>query len=97
MHRHKYTETCSFPITSPRFIQIIGSAISLYCISPTLATLAGLVIPTIIAGGTLFGSLLRQFSRQAQAQLSVSTGIAYEAISNIRTTRAFGAEAKEHE
>ncbi|CAF2660783.1 unnamed protein product [Rotaria sp. Silwood2] len=77
--------------------QIVGSAISLYYISPTLAGLAGLVIPSIIAGGTLFGSLLRQLSRQAQAQLSISTGIAYEAISNIRTTRAFGAETKEHE
>ncbi|CAF1056552.1 unnamed protein product [Adineta steineri] len=77
--------------------QIIGSAISLYYISPTLASFAGLVIPTIIAGGTLFGSLLRQLSRQAQTQLSISTGIAYEAISNIRTTRAFGAETKEHE
>ncbi|CAF0721134.1 unnamed protein product [Adineta ricciae] len=77
--------------------QIVGSAISLYYISPTLATLAGLVIPSIIAGGTLFGSLLRQLSRQAQVQLSKSTGIAYEAIANIRTTRAFGAEIKEHE
>ncbi|CAF1440324.1 unnamed protein product [Rotaria sp. Silwood1] len=77
--------------------QIVGSAVSLYCISPTLAALAGLVIPSIIAGGTLFGSLLRQLSRQAQAQLSISTGIAYEALSNIRTTRAFGAETKEHE
>ena len=62
-----------------------------------MATLASLVIPTIIAGGTLFGSLLRQLSRQAQTQLSTSTGIAYETISNIRTTRAFGAESKEHE
>ncbi len=59
--------------------------------------MAGLVVPTIIAGGTLFGSLLRQLSRQAQAQLSISTGIAYEALSNIRTTRAFGAETKENE
>ncbi|CAF4947983.1 unnamed protein product [Rotaria magnacalcarata] len=40
---------------------------------------------------------MRKLSRQAQAQLSISTGIAYEAISNIRTTRAFGAETKEHE
>ncbi|CAF4593183.1 unnamed protein product, partial [Rotaria magnacalcarata] len=59
--------------------------------------LASLVIPSIIAGGTVFGSVLRKLSRQAQAQLSTSTGIAYEAISNIRTTRAFGAETKEHE
>ena len=77
--------------------QIVGSAISLYYISPTLATIAGLVIPTIIAGGTLFGSLLRQLSRQAQTQLAKSTGIAYEAIANIRTTRAFGAEEKQYE
>ncbi|CAF1249424.1 unnamed protein product [Rotaria magnacalcarata] len=77
--------------------QIVGSAVSLYCISPSLATLASLVIPSIIAGGTVFGSVLRKLSRQAQAQLSTSTGIAYEAISNIRTTRAFGAETKEHE
>lgn len=77
--------------------QIVGSAISLYCISPTLATVAGLVIPTLIAGGTLFGSLLRALSRQAQTQLATSTGIAYEAIANIRTTRAFGAEQKQHQ
>lgn len=59
--------------------------------------MAGLVVPSIIGIGTLFGTLLRKVSREAQEQLSKSTGIAYETISNIRTTRSFGAEAFQHE
>lgn len=75
--------------------QVIGCCGSLWLISPKLTILTGTLIPLAIAGGAAFGSLLRKFSRSAQAQIAKSTGIADEAVSNVRTVRAFGMEQAE--
>ena len=54
------------------------------------------VLPAIILVGTLFGSVLRKWSRNAQEQVAIATGVADEAIGNIRTVRAFAMEESEH-
>lgn len=53
------------------------------------------VLPAVIIGGTLFGSLLRRLSRTAQAQVAKATAVADEALGNVRTVRAFAMEDKE--
>lgn len=77
--------------------QIIGCCVSLYMISPKLTLITSLVVPTAIAIGSFFGSILRKYSRKAQAQMSKSTAVADEAINNVRTVRAFGMEDYEVE
>lgn len=77
--------------------QIIGCCVSLYLISPKLTLITSLVVPTAIAIGSFFGSILRKYSRKAQAQISKSTAVADEAINNVRTVRAFAMEDSEIE
>ena len=77
--------------------QIIGCSVSLYLISPKLTLITSLVVPTAIAIGSFFGSILRVYSKKAQAQISKSTAVADEAINNVRTVRAFGMEDHEVE
>lgn len=50
--------------------QIIGCSVSLILISPQMTYITLLCVPTIIAVGTLFGSILRKTSRNAQAQVN---------------------------
>ncbi|XP_070200308.1 mitochondrial potassium channel ATP-binding subunit-like [Littorina saxatilis] len=77
--------------------QTIGCVTSLLLISPKLSSVMLLIIPLVIAGGTILGSMLRKFSREAQDQVARSTAVADEAIGNIRTVRAFAMEDKETE
>jgi ATP-binding cassette subfamily B (MDR/TAP) protein 8 len=77
--------------------QIIGCCVSLWMISPKLTIFTSTVIPLAVGVGAFFGSMLRKFSRKAQAQIAKSTGIADEAINNVRTVRAFAMEDAEIE
>lgn len=77
------------------FTQIVGSAVSLLIISPQLTGLTLVCVPAVVVGGTFIGSLLRKLSREAQAQVEKATLVAEEAISNIRTVRAFAGEKNE--
>ncbi|KAI5746061.1 hypothetical protein M8J76_016856 [Diaphorina citri] len=75
--------------------QIIGAVSSLLIISPSL-TLGMLgIVPIVIISGTFIGSLLRSLSREAQNQAAKAVTIGEEAISNIRTVRAFAMEPYE--
>ena len=53
------------------------------------------VVPTVIGIGSFFGAFLRAESRIAQAQVAKSTAVCEEALSNIRTVRAFAMEEQE--
>jgi ATP-binding cassette subfamily B (MDR/TAP) protein 8 len=77
--------------------QIIGCSISLVLISPHMTFVTLLCVPTVIAVGTVFGAVLRTTSRKAQAQVEKTTAVADEAVSNIRTVRAFAMEDQEQE
>lgn len=54
-----------------------------------------IIVPSMVAMGTAIGSVLRRLSREAQEQVAIATSVADEAISNIRTVRAFAMEKNE--
>lgn len=77
--------------------QIVGCCASLYMISPKLTLISSIVLPSAVLIGTLFGAILRKYSKLAQAQISKSTAVADEALNNVRTVRAFAMENAEIE
>ncbi|XP_072536327.1 mitochondrial potassium channel ATP-binding subunit [Salminus brasiliensis] len=77
--------------------QTVGCFVSLYIISPKLTGLTVVVLPCLVGAGALIGSFLRRLSRKAQEQISKATGVADEALGNVRTVRAFAMEDRELE
>ncbi|KAH7934922.1 hypothetical protein HPB52_001994 [Rhipicephalus sanguineus] len=75
--------------------QTVGCAISLYYISPKMTMWTVVILPVMLAAGTVFGSFLRVLSRKAQEQTARAAGVADEALSNIRTVRSFAMEDTE--
>ncbi|XP_072297790.1 mitochondrial potassium channel ATP-binding subunit isoform X2 [Eucyclogobius newberryi] len=75
--------------------QTVGCFVSLYLISPKLTGLTVVVLPCLVGGGALMGSLLRKLSRAAQEQVAKATGVADEALGNVRTVKAFAMEDRE--
>ncbi|XP_063780725.1 mitochondrial potassium channel ATP-binding subunit [Pseudophryne corroboree] len=75
--------------------QTVGCFISLYYISPELTGLLVVVMPVLVGTGAIIGSFLRKLSRQAQEQIAKATGLADEALGNVRTVRAFAMEGHE--
>ncbi|KAJ8272983.1 hypothetical protein GJAV_G00095830 [Gymnothorax javanicus] len=77
--------------------QTVGCFVSLYLISPKLTGLMVVVMPCLVGTGALIGSFLRRLSRKAQEQVAIATGVADEALGNVRTVRAFAMEDREME
>lgn len=77
--------------------QIIGCAGALISVSPQMTGMIMVLVPSVIIFGTYIGSLLRKLSARASAQVGRISTVAEEALSNIRTVRAFGMEDKECE
>ncbi|KAK2711430.1 mitochondrial potassium channel ATP-binding subunit-like [Artemia franciscana] len=75
--------------------QVVGCFISLYSISPSMTGYMALIVPIIMSVGSAIGSYLRHLSRKSQAQVARATNIGEEALSNIRTVRAFAMEDPE--
>uniref|UniRef100_A0A8C7KVQ9 Mitochondrial potassium channel ATP-binding subunit n=1 Tax=Oncorhynchus kisutch TaxID=8019 RepID=A0A8C7KVQ9_ONCKI len=72
--------------------QTVGCFVSLYVISPKLTGMTVVILPCLVGAGALIGSFLRRLSRLAQEQVSKATGVADEAIGNVRTVKAFAME-----
>ena len=62
-----------------------------------MTAVVGVALPVMVTIGTAVGSVLRKWSRKAQEQVAMATGVADEAISNVRTVRAFAMEDTEGE
>ncbi|KAM4705840.1 mitochondrial potassium channel ATP-binding subunit [Rhinophrynus dorsalis] len=77
--------------------QTVGCFMSLYYISPKLTGLLLVVMPVLVGAGAVIGSFLRGLSRRAQEQVAKATGVADEALGNVRTVRAFAMENRELE
>lgn len=77
--------------------QVAGCLVSLSMLSPRLTLLLTVATPALMAVGTLMGSALRKLSRQCQEQVARATGVADEALGNVRTVRAFAMEQREEE
>ncbi|XP_054625037.1 mitochondrial potassium channel ATP-binding subunit [Dunckerocampus dactyliophorus] len=75
--------------------QTVGCFVSLYVISPKLTGLTVVVLPCLVGAGALIGSFLRRLSRLAQEQVAKATGVADEALGNVRTVKAFAMEERE--
>ncbi|XP_033102051.1 mitochondrial potassium channel ATP-binding subunit-like [Anneissia japonica] len=75
--------------------QIVGCVVSLYWISPQLTGVMTVVMPCVVIGGAVVGSILRKFSKAVQEQVAIATSVASEALGNVRTVRAFAMETKE--
>ncbi|XP_063695488.1 mitochondrial potassium channel ATP-binding subunit [Culicoides brevitarsis] len=77
--------------------QLIGGGISLFLISPHLATVALVSVPAGVLIGSIFGASLRILSKRSQIQSEKATAVCEEALSNIRTVRASACEMTEVE
>uniref|UniRef100_A0A672ZFN5 Mitochondrial potassium channel ATP-binding subunit n=1 Tax=Sphaeramia orbicularis TaxID=375764 RepID=A0A672ZFN5_9TELE len=64
-------------------------------ISQGLRSLTVVVLPCLVGAGAVIGSLLRKLSRLAQEQVAKATGVADEALGNVRTVKAFAMEERE--
>ena len=81
----------------PICVQAVGCVVSLFMISTKMTIGMIVTVPVLVGAGAVFGSILRRLSRKAQAQVSKATGVADEAIGNVRTVRAFAMEDQEME
>uniref|UniRef100_G1PQL4 Mitochondrial potassium channel ATP-binding subunit n=1 Tax=Myotis lucifugus TaxID=59463 RepID=G1PQL4_MYOLU len=77
--------------------QVVGCLVSLSMLSTRLTLLMLVAMPSLMGVGTLMGSALRKLSRQCQEQIARATGVADEALGNVRTVRAFAMEQREEE
>ncbi|KAM5188158.1 mitochondrial potassium channel ATP-binding subunit [Callospermophilus lateralis] len=77
--------------------QVAGCLVSLSMLSTRLTLLLMIATPALMGVGTLMGSGLRKLSRQCQEQVARATGVADEALGNVRTVRAFAMEPREEE
>nr|KAF6468839.1 ATP binding cassette subfamily B member 8 [Molossus molossus] len=77
--------------------QVVGCLVSLSMLSTRLTLLLMVAMPALMGVGTLMGSALRKLSRQCQEQIARATGVADEALGNVRTVRAFAMEQREEE
>ncbi|KAJ3330111.1 ATP-binding cassette, sub-B (MDR TAP), member 8 [Blyttiomyces sp. JEL0837] len=77
--------------------QVIGSGFHLFRISSTLTVTLLSVMPFLYIAMNLYGIFLRRLSKSARVGDSKASGVAGEAVSNIRTVKAFAAEHRELE
>lgn len=77
--------------------QLIGGGISLFMISPVMAGIALVSVPTAVLLFSMLGRSLRALSKRAQIQNERATTVCEEALSNIRTVRANACEYQEME
>lgn len=73
----------------------IGGVAMLIYTSPTLATVALLVVPAVAIAAALYGRLIRRWSKDVQDALADATTVAEETFSGVRTVRAFAQEKGE--
>ncbi|XP_008070871.1 ATP-binding cassette sub-family B member 8, mitochondrial isoform X2 [Carlito syrichta] len=77
--------------------QVAGCLVSLSMLSTRLTLLLMVATPALMGVGTMMGSGLRKLSRHCQEQVAKATGVADEALGNVRTVRAFAMEQREEE
>ena len=77
--------------------QLVGGGISLFIISPHMAGIALISVPSAVLLFSLLGKTLRSLSKRSQAQNERATAVCEEALSNIRTVRSNAGEDLEME
>lgn len=80
-----------------KYFHYLGGGISLFLISPKLATVALVSVPFAVIIMSILGGALRSLSKKSQAQAERATAVCEEALSNIRTVRSSACEFSEIE
>ncbi|KAI8342780.1 P-loop containing nucleoside triphosphate hydrolase protein [Chlamydoabsidia padenii] len=75
--------------------QTVGSAIHLFRISSSLTFTMLATMPFLYVLLNIYGAYLRKLSRYSKQLDGISSGVAGEVISNMRTVRAFASEERE--
>ena len=75
--------------------QVLGGLCFLLYTSPILTGLMLLIVPAVAVSAVIYGRRIRKLSRDYQDALAAAGEVAEEALSGIRTVRAFAAEAAE--
>ena len=76
-------------------LSITGSLAVLFWYSWELTFLMLLVVPFVAGGAGFYGRMLRSVSRRVQDSLARASAVAEEALSGVRTVRAFAREEQE--
>jgi len=76
-------------------LSVIGAVAVLFWKSWQLTLLMLLVVPLVAVGAGVYGRRLRTISKQVQDALAEASGVAEEALSGVRTVRAFAREEME--
>ena len=74
---------------------VFGGIGMLFWVSPTLTMVALAVVPVVAIGASVFGRWIRSLSKEVQDALAVTSEVAEESISGVRTVRAFAGEHRE--
>ncbi|KAL7747224.1 hypothetical protein RI367_007435 [Sorochytrium milnesiophthora] len=75
--------------------EVVGSVSHLAYLSPSLTCTLALTMPILYAMGNVYGSYLRKLSAANKRVDGEAGGVAGEALSNIRTVKAYAAEDRE--
>ncbi|XP_072921796.1 ABC transporter B family member 1-like [Hemitrygon akajei] len=78
-------------------LQIIGSIVLMFVVSPALTGVLLASIPVVAIGGVLYGEFVKRLRKKFQDELAAVGSTAEETISNIRTVRTFCSEKKSEE
>ncbi|MCB9672229.1 MAG: ATP-binding cassette domain-containing protein [Alphaproteobacteria bacterium] len=74
---------------------VLGGVAMLVYTSPRLAALALSIVPVVAIAASLYGRLIRRWSKDVQDALADATTVAEETFSGVRTVRAFAREKGE--
>ncbi len=89
------TVTVNASMAVRNVIMAVGGAVLMFGTSPRLGLVMLAFILPIVVGAVLVGKRISRISRERQDVLAGSSTVAEEAISGIRTVRAFHAEERE--
>ena len=78
-------------------VSVVGGVAFLLYTSPRLTLVMLAIVPPVALGAVAYGRRVRTLSRDVQDSLARGSAVAEEALSGIRTVRAFAAEPKEIE
>ncbi|XP_072348007.1 uncharacterized protein [Scyliorhinus torazame] len=78
-------------------LQIIGSLVLMFVVSPALTGVLLASVPIVAIGGVLYGEFVKRLQKKFQDELAAVGATAEETISNIRTVRTFCSEKRSEE
>jgi ABC transporter fused permease/ATP-binding protein len=82
-------------MTLRNVVQVVGGLALLVVTSPKLTGVMLLVVPAVALGAVIYGRRIRALAKRYQDALAEAGHVAEEALSSIRTVRAFAAEPAE--